>query len=63
MSYLPRAFGHAVLIAEDGQQGAKAACRGQPDLIICDVQLPDIDGHEVVRRFEYDPGRRTTWRG
>ena len=55
MTYLLGAFGHTVLAAEDGHHGLEAASREQPDLIICDVQLPDIDGYEVARRLESDP--------
>src|SRR5947209_5406297 len=59
MSYLLRAFGHTVLTAEDGQQGLAAARRERPDLIVCDVQLPDIDGFEVARWLKSDPDLRT----
>src|SRR5205807_4245363 len=58
-SYLLRAFGQTVLTAEDGQQGLAAARRERPDLIVCDVQLPDIDGFEVARWLKSDPDLRT----
>lgn len=32
----------------------------QPDLVLLDVHLPDIDGHEVLRRLRADPDTRTT---
>jgi DNA-binding response OmpR family regulator len=35
--------------AEDGRKGVQAAKAGQIDLVIMDVGLPDIDGHEAVR--------------
>jgi CheY-like chemotaxis protein len=35
--------------AEDGRMGVQAAKAGQIDLVIMDVGLPDIDGHEAVR--------------
>jgi DNA-binding response OmpR family regulator len=35
--------------AEDGSKGVQAAKAGQIDLVIMDVGLPDIDGHEAVR--------------
>lgn len=55
MTYLLGAFGHIVLVAENGHHGLEAASREQPELIICDVQLPDIDGFEVARRLRSDP--------
>jgi two-component system, cell cycle response regulator len=60
MTCLFSAFGHTVLAAEDGHRGLEAARREHPDLIICDVQLPDIDGFEVARWLKNDPDLRTT---
>jgi two-component system cell cycle response regulator len=55
MSYLLRAFGHVVIEAADGPRGIDAARRELPELILCDVQLPGIDGCEVARRLKGDP--------
>jgi two-component system cell cycle response regulator len=49
MTYLLTAFGHTPLTAHDGQAGLLAAQRERPDLIICDIQLPTLDGYEVAR--------------
>src|ERR1700721_2447219 len=38
-----------VFATEDGRKGVQAAKAGQIDLVIMDVGLPDIDGHEAVR--------------
>ena len=35
----------------DGRSGVAAALRDQPDLVLVDMQLPDIDGYEVLRRL------------
>ena len=51
MRYLLEAFGYPALTACDGGSGLVLAERERPDLILCDVQLPDIDGYEVVRRI------------
>jgi two-component system, cell cycle response regulator len=53
--YLLAAFGHDPLSAADGAQGFDLACREQPDLILCDIQLPVMDGYEVVRRLKSQP--------
>jgi CheY-like chemotaxis protein len=37
--------------ASDGMSGVAAVGEAQPDLALVDVQLPDIDGFEVVRRL------------
>ncbi|MBM3217416.1 MAG: response regulator [Candidatus Rokubacteria bacterium] len=40
--------------AVTGEEGAQRAA-ALPDLVLCDVQLPDIDGFEVCRRLREDP--------
>lgn len=42
------------LEAENGELGLKRALDSIPDLIICDVMMPGIDGFEVVRRIRED---------
>jgi len=54
MAYILTAYGHTVRVAEDGLGGVDLARRLLPDLILSDVQLPDIGGFEVVRRLHDD---------
>ena len=54
MNYLLKAFGYATLTAGDGLEGLKLAERERPELIICDIQLPGIDGFEVAKRLKSD---------
>jgi len=58
MVYLLRAFGYVAISARDGLQGIEAARREVPDLILCDVQLPGVDGVEVCRQVRNDPALR-----
>jgi two-component system, cell cycle response regulator DivK len=44
--------GYIVLEAEDGTSGLTMAETEKPDLILMDVNLPDIDGLEVTRRIK-----------
>jgi DNA-binding NarL/FixJ family response regulator len=37
--------------AEDGESAIAAAGRLHPDIVLLDVQLPDLDGFEVTRRL------------
>lgn len=41
--------GHSVLLAFSGKSGIELACVAEPDLLIVNVDLPDINGVEVVR--------------
>ena len=43
--------------AEDGESAIEAAGRLHPDVVLLDVQLPDIDGFEVTRRLTVERGR------
>lgn len=54
MRYLLEARGHSIDEATTGKVGAEKALEGKPDLIILDLQLPDIDGYEVLRRVRAD---------
>ena len=50
-----RRSGHEVLVAEDGAQGLSMANNRGPDLILMDLDLPQIDGWEVARRLKASP--------
>jgi two-component system, cell cycle response regulator len=49
MDYLLRSFGFETLKAVDGRIGFDVACREQPDLIVCDIQMPELDGYEFAK--------------
>jgi two-component system, OmpR family, KDP operon response regulator KdpE len=43
--------GYEVVVARNGADGLAAAATAQPDLVLLDLRLPDLDGIEVVRRL------------
>jgi CheY-like chemotaxis protein len=51
--------GFTVIIAIDGMQGVAMAASEQPDLILMDITLPDIDGEEATRRIKADPATKS----
>ncbi|HXF83857.1 MAG TPA: response regulator [Anaerolineales bacterium] len=52
-----RVQGYDVFTVNWGEDGVRAGQTIQPDLVILDIRLPDIDGYEVARRLRGD--RRT----
>jgi len=49
---------YEVLLALDGRQGIAMAQSGNPDLILLDLSLPEIDGWEATRCLKADPATR-----
>jgi CheY-like chemotaxis protein len=47
--------GYAVLEADGGATALTLVRQEQPDLVVLDVQMPDLDGLEVVRVLAADP--------
>lgn len=47
--------GFAVMTAKDGKEGAEAAKKGSPDLIVCDIMMPKLDGYGVLHILSKDP--------
>jgi CheY-like chemotaxis protein len=50
--------GYELLSARDGAAGIAMATSERPDLILMDLNLPEIDGWEAVRRLKADPATR-----
>jgi CheY-like chemotaxis protein len=46
--------GHRVALAANGQTGIALARRLKPEVVLCDIGLPDLDGFEVARLLRQD---------
>jgi two-component system KDP operon response regulator KdpE len=46
-----RAEGYQVLLAATGQEGLGLAATQSPDIIVLDIGLPDMEGHDVLREI------------
>jgi two-component system CheB/CheR fusion protein len=48
-------MGHQVAVAYNGMSGIDTAREFRPEVLLCDIGLPEMDGYEVARRFRADP--------
>lgn len=55
VSRILRNAGFEILEASNGLEGLRLVAENPPDLVILDIDLPDIDGFEVCRRIKDDP--------
>jgi len=51
--------GFETLVAADGETGVDLARREKPDLILCDIMLPNMDGWEVLKALRRDAATST----
>ena len=55
MSYLLRAFGHTAIETRNGIEGLEVMRRERPDLVLCDIDLPRLDGFALAGQAKADP--------
>ncbi|MBZ0267487.1 response regulator, partial [bacterium] len=51
--------GNEVAVAYDGPRGVEVAQKLHPEVVICDIGLPGMDGFEVARRLGEDPDTKS----
>lgn len=54
LRYALETAGYEVLVAFDGEQALAQAGEGEPDLVVLDVNLPGLDGYQVLERLRRD---------
>lgn len=52
--------GYRVISAENGSLGVKLAYEAEPDIILCDVVMPEMDGYAVIEKIRNNPATETT---
>jgi len=59
MKYMLESHGYRTVLAREGEEGIAAARVEAPDLILLDIQLPTMSGHQVARTLQADPDLRS----
>jgi PAS domain S-box-containing protein len=52
-------YGHQVVVAYTGLEGVRAAHECRPDVVLCDIGLPGLDGYGVARQLRSNPATAT----
>ena len=50
------AEGYTIVAAPDAHEGLRMALVEQPDLILMDINLPEVDGYTITARIKASPG-------
>jgi two-component system CheB/CheR fusion protein len=53
--------GHAAAVAQNGPDGLALALEFRPEVLLCDIGLPEMDGYEVARAFRSNPALAGTY--
>lgn len=50
--------GYASIKAENGKKGVELALKEKPDIIVCDIMMPELDGYSVLHLLQKNPETR-----
>ena len=58
LRYVLEAAGFSVVVASDGRQALEQVQKEHPDLVLCDVVMPELNGFETVQALRHKPETR-----
>jgi DNA-binding response OmpR family regulator len=58
LRYVLEAAGFSVVVASDGRQALEQVQKEHPDLVLCDVVMPELNGFETVQALRRNPETR-----
>lgn len=56
VTFILEAKGYEVFQARSGEEGLRLAKQCDPEIILLDIQLPEMDGYEIANRLRRNPG-------
>lgn len=60
VDYMLTEGGYTVVGAKTGQKGLDLAAEFRPDLILCDIMMPGMNGYDILKKTRRDPELATT---
>jgi DNA-binding NarL/FixJ family response regulator len=60
LAFILEMEGYQICSAANGREGLHLARTEKPDLVLCDIMMPELDGHGVVQALRQDPAFATT---
>ncbi|MGZ5970672.1 MAG: ATP-binding protein [Polyangiales bacterium] len=54
LGWLLRLLGHRVIMVHSGREGLEKARELRPEIVVCDIGLPEMDGYDVARALRED---------
>ena len=55
IQWMLQSSGYDIVSATNGKEGLELATRERPDLIVLDIRMPVMDGHEMLKRLRGNP--------
>jgi len=55
LDFLMRKEGYEVFVARNGTEALESLAQNQPDLVLLDIMMPDVDGYEICKHIRQTP--------